>query len=144
MKMQKLIILLLFFLLLTINKSFAEEFEVKHADSLEADQNEIKIKGNIFVIFNGARINGSEGIIKINEENKPYEATFFNRAKIELKDRNVEADKITILIPQKTILAEGNTASELNDSNNNKMKITSDSQTLNWKGEDATAKGNLK
>lgn len=139
----KLFVILFIFFLLP-KASLAQEFEIKHADSLEADPNEIFIKGNILVNYKGAVINAEEGKIETNNKGKPNKATFFKRAKIKLKDRKIEADNLTILIEDKVIYAEGNTLSELNDKENKSLIITADYQELLWSGEDAKARGNIK
>ena len=43
-----LVVVSLLSFVLEIN-SYAEEFEIKHADSLEADKKEINIKGNVLI-----------------------------------------------------------------------------------------------
>ena len=124
--------------------SKAEEFEIKHADTLEADKQQITIMGNILINYKDAVIEAPDGKIETDEEGQPDKAIFFGRAKLKLKDRKIEADKITVSIKNKTILAEGNTISELKDKKNNNLIISSDYQELLWSGENANAKGNLK
>ena len=89
--------------------SLAQELEIKHADSLEADKEEIIIKGNIIINHRDATIEAPEGKIETNSEGKPSKAIFSGRAKLKLKDRSLEADKITVSIADETIQAEGNT-----------------------------------
>ena len=125
------------------SSSQAEEFEIKHADSLEADKNQISVTGNIIINYKDAVIEAPLGKIQTDNDGKLEKASFFGRAKIHLKDRSIEADKITILMPNKKILAEGKTLSELKDKKNNLIMIASDYQQLLWNGEDANAKGNL-
>ena len=121
-----------------------EEFEIKHADSLEADEAQINVQGNILIKYKDALIEAPDGKINTNQEGKADNALFYNRAKIKLKDRKIEADKITVSIQDETIYAEGNTSSELKDKNNNLITITSDYQELHWNGENANATGNIK
>ena len=128
---------------LAIN-SHAEEFEIKHADSLEADQKEINIKGNVLINYKGAVIEAPQGKVETNDDGQAEKATFFGRAKLKLNDRKLEADNIIISIDKQLINAEGNTISELKDKKNNKLTIQADSQELLWSGENATASGNIK
>ena len=145
MKDKLLILLILLFSFIFFqNLSYAEEFEIKHADKLEADKNQINIKGNISVQYNNASIEAPEGKIETDDEGQPSKALFLGRAKLKLKDRYLEADKITVLIKDKIINAEGSVYSELKDKKNNPMAINSDYQELYWSGENASAKGNVK
>ena len=123
---------------------FAEEIQIKHADILEADKEQIIIKGNIIINFKDAVIEAPEGQITTNEKGEQETARFTGRSKIKLKDRYIEADKITVKINEKTIYAEGRTISELRDKNNEPIKIECDYQELSWEGENANAKGNLR
>ena len=137
-------LILLFPLTVLASETASEEFEIKHADSLETDEAQINIQGNISIKYKDAIIEAPDGKIKTDSEGKPDKALFYNRAKIKLKDRNIEADKITVSIHDQTIYAEGNTTSELKDKNNNSITIASDYQELHWNGENASAKGNIK
>lgn len=141
---MKIKIFYIILLLLHCNCSFAQEIEIKHADSLEADKQEIKVKGNIVINYKDAIIEAPEGYIETNEQGEHDKAIFNGRAKLKLKDRRIEADKITVSIKEKTIYAEGNTFSELKDKNNDLITITSDYQELRWDGNNANARGNLK
>ncbi|GEM_PF-3292097 len=123
---------------------FAEEIQIKHADILEADKEQILIKGNIIINFKDAVIEAPEGQITTNEKGEQETARFTGRSKIKLKDRYIEADKITVRINEKIIYAEGKTISELRDKNNEPIKIECDYQELSWEGENANAKGNLR
>lgn len=122
----------------------ASNFEIKHADSLQADKEEIILEGNIIINYKDAAITAPKGTVKTDENGKPNKAIFSGRAKLKLKDRDLEADKLTISLNDKIIYLEGNTHSELKDKKNNSIIITSDYQELNWSGEDAHAEGNLK
>lgn len=122
----------------------AEEFEIKHADSLEADKGSINVMGNILIKYKDATIEAPEGFLETNEEGKPYQATFTGRAKIKLKDRKIEGDKITVNITDQVVRAYGNTLSELRDKKNIPITIASEFQELFWNGEDANANGNLR
>ncbi|OGI06767.1 MAG: hypothetical protein A3I68_08470 [Candidatus Melainabacteria bacterium RIFCSPLOWO2_02_FULL_35_15] len=144
MKKYILIFAMLFLLTPLKGRTASEEFEIKHADSLEADGAQINVQGNILIKYKDAVIEAPEGRINTNQEGKPDNALFYSRAKIKLKDRKIEADKITVSIQDETIYAEGNTSSELKDKNNNLITITSDHQELHWNGENANAKGNIK
>ncbi len=144
MKKSILILTILFSLTLLKADATSEEFEIKHADSLEADEAQINVQGNILIKYKDAIIEAPDGKINTNQEGKPDNALFYNRAKIKLKDRKIEADKITVSIQDETIYAEGNTSSELKDKNNSSITITSDYQELHWNGENASAKGNIK
>ncbi len=139
-----LILLILFPLTILEGNTATEDFEIKHADSLEADEEQISIKGNILIKYNNATIEALDGKIKTDQKGKPDKAQFYNRAKIRLKDRKIEADKITVSIAEKIIYAEGNSTSELKDKNNNLIIIISDYQELHWDGENANAKGNIR
>lgn len=139
-----LICALLFLLCFNASSSRAEEIEIKHADSLQADKQEITIKGNVIINYENAVVEAPEGKIETNSLGEHDKASFNGRAKLKLKDRKLEADKITIWVKDKVIYAEGNTISELKDKKSNLIKITSDYQELHWSGEDAKAKGNLK
>ncbi len=127
----------------TTNYVLGEEFEIKHADSLEADEEEINVQGNILIKYKDAVIEAPHGKISTDAKGKPEKAIFYDRAKIQLKDRKLEANKIIVSINSETIYAEGNTLSELKDKNNNPIIIKSDYQELNWNGENASAKGNI-
>lgn len=134
--------ILLVFLLISINRSYAEDFEIKHADLLEVENEEITIRGNIVINFKDAFVEAPYG--KVETVNGKAEKAVFNEgAKIKLKDRLLEADKITISIKEKTISAEGNVLSSLKDKENNLINISSDYQELKWTGEGAKASGNL-
>lgn len=122
----------------------AEEFEIKHADNLEADKGTINIKGNILIKYKDATIEAPQGFLETNEEGKPYQATFTGRAKIKLKDRKIEGDKITVNISDQVVRAFGNTISELKDKKSVPITIASDFQELFWSGEDANATGNIR
>ena len=144
MKKLFLIFLILFSLTLLKGITATEEFEIKHADSLEADEAQINVQGNILIKYKDALIEAPDGKINTNQEGKPDNALFYHRAKIKLKDRNIEADKITVSLQDETIYAEGNTYSELKDKDNNIITTTSDYQELHWNGENASARGNIK
>ena len=122
----------------------AEDFQIKHADSLEADKEQIFIKGNVLINYKDAILEAPLGSIESDSNGEPSKAIFTGRAKLKLKDRKIEADKITISINNKTIYAEGNTISQLKDKKNNFIIINSDFQELYWNGEDANAMGNMK
>ena len=139
-----LFFLILFSLTIMGGNAVQEEFEIKHADSLEADESQINVQGNISIKYKDAIIEAPNGKINTNQEGNPDNALFYNRAKIKLKDRNIEADMITVSIHEETIYAEGNTLSELKDSNNNLITIIADYQELHWNGENANARGNIK
>ena len=123
---------------------FAEEIQIKHADILEADKEQIIIKGNILINFKDAVIEAPEGFITTNEKGEQETAQFTGRSKIKLKDRYIEADKITVKFNEKTIYAEGKTLSELRDKKNEPIKIECDYQELSWEGENARARGNIR
>ncbi|OGI19491.1 MAG: hypothetical protein A3B68_04165 [Candidatus Melainabacteria bacterium RIFCSPHIGHO2_02_FULL_34_12] len=144
MKYLKAKILLLCFQSLFVSIAFAEEFEIKHADSLEAEKEKINIKGSVVINYKDSVIEAPECIIESNSKGEPEKAIFTGRAKLKLKDRILEGDKITVSIKDKVIIAEGNTLSKLKDKKNNDIEISADFQELHWSGEDANAKGNLK
>ena len=144
-KKYSLVLLIVLFSFITVEASATtEEFEIKHADSLEADEAEINIQGNISIKYKDAIIEAPNGKINTDQEGKPNKAIFCNHAKIKLKDRKIEADKITVSIQEETIYAEGKTSSELKDKSNNIITITADYQELHWNGENANARGNIK
>ncbi len=120
-----------------------DEFEIKHADSLEADKQAISINGNINVEYKDALIEATQGKIDSDINGEPYTASFTGKAKLKLKDRFLEADTITIIINDKKIIATGKVYSELKDKKQNPIIITSDYQELYWSGENAKAKGNI-
>ena len=124
--------------------AFSEEFEIKHADLLEAGESQISVQGNILIKYKDAVIEALDGKIDTDKKGDPDKALFYNRAKIILKDRKIEADKITVSIQEETILAEGNSYSELKDKNNIPIIISSDQQQLHWSGENASAMGNVR
>lgn len=121
-----------------------EEFEIKHADSLEAESEEINVQGNILIKYKDALIEAPDGKINTNKNGKASSALFYNRARLKLKDRKIEADKITVSVQEETIIAEGNVTSELKDKENNLITISSDYQELHWNGENAISRGNVK
>ena len=121
-----------------------QEFELKHADSLEAFKEHINVLGNIILNFNNSIIEANKGEIKTNEKGEPQKATFYENAILKLNDRSLKADQITVSITDKTIYASGNTVSKLKDKEGSFITITSDYQELEWSGESAKAKGNLK
>jgi len=135
---------LILYFLATPLSGYAEEFEIKHADNLEADKQQISIKGNILIKYKDALIEAPEGKVETDEDGKPTTAIFTGRAKIKLKDRKIEADKIKIVLTDQSIKAEGNVISELKDKKSNPITIASDSQDLYWNGEDANANGNIR
>lgn len=138
--------MLLFSVFFTSSPSIASQknnFEIKHADTLQTDQENIVVKGDVVVNYKDAVIEAPEAIIETIEKGKPYKAIFTNGS-IRLKDRNLKANKITILIEKRLILAKENVMSELKDKKNNSLIINSDYQELYWSGEDASANGNLK
>lgn len=120
-----------------------EEFEIKHADKLEADKNQISLKGNLIINYKDATIEAQEGKIETTSEGQPDKAFFFPRAKVKLKDRLLEADKITVLIKDKKMHAEGNTQAVLKDKKNDSIIVMCDHQEVFWSGEGANGKGNL-
>ena len=144
MKNHFLILLILFLFTVLGAGAASDEFEIKHADSLEASEEQIDVQGNILIKYNNAIIEAPAGIIKTNRDGKPDKALFSNRAKIRLKDRRIEADKLIVSIQEQIIYAEGNTSSELIDKDKNPIVITSDYQELHWNGENANAHGNVK
>lgn len=119
-------------------------FEIKHADTLLADKNEITIDGNVVINYKDAVIEAPGGKIETDDEGQPQKAIFSGRTKLKLKDRRIEGDKITISLKEKIIYAEGNTISELKDKKNTPIIISSDYQKLSWSGEGAEAEGNIK
>ena len=123
--------------------TYGNEFEIKHADSLEINKNQIKIKGEILITYKNAKIEAEEGFVKTNEKGKAYKAIFLGNPKIKLKDRSVGAEKLTVLIDEKKIIAEGNSKTELYDKKNGPIKITANYQEVNWNNEGASAKGNI-
>ena len=130
-KKYSLVLLIVLFSFITVEASATtEEFEIKHADSLEADEAEINIQGNISIKYKDAIIEAPNGKINTDQEGKPNKAIFCNHAKIKLKDRKIEADKITVSIQEETIYAEGKTSSELKDKSNNIITITADYQNF--------------
>ncbi len=137
---------IIFFILIVLLPNAAcakEDFEIKHADSLETDNQVILIKGNINIEYKDAKIEAPEGKIETTKKGEPYIALFTNRAKLQLKDRRLEADKISVLIQEKKIIAEGNVNSELKDKKQVPIIISSDYQELFWSGENANIKGNI-
>ena len=135
--------LILFVMYLT-SPAWSEEFEIKHADSLETGEEQINVQGNILIKYKDAIIEAPDGKINTNKNGNADKALFYNRARIKLKDRKIEADKIIVSIQEEIIVAEGNVSSELKDKNNDLIFISSDYQELQWNGENATAKGNIK
>lgn len=121
-----------------------QRFELKHADSLEASKEYINVSGDIVINYNNSTIEATKGKIETNEKGEPTSATFYNGATLKLNDRSLNADQITVSITNKTIYASGNTVSKLKDKEGNFITITSDYQELEWGGENAKAKGNLK
>ena len=144
--MNYLITTIIFFLLTSLTLSYSKDdnFEIQHADSLETENKQINIKGNVLITYKDANIEAPECVLESNEKGEPQKAIFTGRAKLKLKDKALEADKITITIKDKFIYAEGNTLSNLKDKKNNPIIISSDYQDLYWNGENANAKGNLK
>ena len=136
--------LLVFLLCTSSQKLLAEEFEIKHADLLDAENQEINIKGNIIISYKDALIEAPEGKILSNTEGKPEKAIFLGRAKLKSKDKKLEANRIVVYLNTETIYADGNVSSELKDSTGNLIFITSDFQELGWNGENANARGNIK
>lgn len=121
-----------------------DDFELKHADNLETNQDQINVKGNVIINYKNAIINAPEGKIETNNEGKPIKAIFTGKARLKLIDRQIEADKITVSINDKVIYALGNTRSELKDKKKSSLIITCDYQELLWSGEGANATGNIK
>ncbi len=144
--MNYFITIIILFLLtssaLTYSKS--DNFEIKHADSLETENKQINVKGNVVINYKDANVEAPKCTVESNEKGEPQKAVFTGRAKLKLKDKTLEADKITISIKDEIIYAEGNTLSNLKDKKNNSIIISSDFQELHWNGEDAHARGNLK
>ena len=125
--------------------AFADKFELKHADTLHSNDNQIIVKGKIIVHYNNAVIEASEGVIENStDNNSPEKAFFTGNVKLISNDKKITADKITFLIKDRTIHAEGNVISELKDKKNTLINISSDSQKLSWDGKDAIATGNIK
>ena len=143
MKYCKIIILIAISLLI-YQKAIAEEIEINHADFLEANKQQISIRGNVEIKYKGATIEAPEGTIITDDKGEQDKAVFIGRTKLKLNDRRLEADKITVSIKDKTIFAEGNTVSQLKDKKNNIITIACDYQELHWSGEDAKARGNIK
>lgn len=131
-------------LLVPIHTAQAEEFILKHADTLEASKNEVIVNGNILINYKDAIIEAPEGKIITDDTGRPIKAVFEKRAKIKMTDRFLVADQITVNIKEQTLFAEGNSISELDDKDKNKITISSNYQKLHWSGENASAKGNLK
>lgn len=144
LKYKKLISLILFIRILACEPIQAQSLEIEHADLLQADKQQILIKGNILVKYKGAIIEAPEGNIITNDEGKYDKAIFLGRAKLKLQDRKIEADKIIVSIKDRIIYAEGNTLSELSDKDNNLIITSCNYQELKWDGGNALAKGNLK
>ncbi len=137
-------IILFALIILPANSTYAkEDFEIKHADSLETENQVILIKGNINIEYKDAKIEAPEGKIETTNQGEPYIAFFTNRAKLQLKDRRLEADKISVLIQEKKIIAEGHVNSELKDKKQVPIIISSDYQELFWSGENANIMGNV-
>ncbi len=138
----------IFFLLLLLNSLLipvkAEQFEIKHADNLEADKEKITINGNILIKYKDASIEAPNGIVETNSEGKPDKATFTGRVKISLKDRKLEADTVDVILSEEVMRANGNVISELKDKKGIPITIASDFQELYWSGQDANANGNLR
>lgn len=133
----------LLLVLLTSLISYANEIEIQHADLLELEKKEIKVKGKVKIKYKDITIEAPEGVLK-KETNENYEsAAFIGRAKLNSNDRFLEADKIIIMLNKNLIIAEGNTISKLKDKDNNLIKINCDYQELYWDGKDASARGNL-
>lgn len=128
----------------TCTPAYANEFELKHADSLEASKEEYQISGDILINYDGATIQAPYGTVQTSQEGSPKRAIFTGRVQIKMDDRTLAADKVTILIDKQTIFAEGNTISNLVDKEGKEITISSDYQELHWSGENAKAKGNLK
>lgn len=123
-------------------KSYGEDFEIKHADSLESEKEKITIKGNVVISYKDATIEGPHATVE-SRNGKAEKVIFTGTSKISLKDRALEANQITISVEEKTIVAEGKVLSRLKDKKNNLITISSDFQELKWTGEDAKASGNL-
>ena len=121
---------LFIFSALFLNQALAEEIEIKHADSLQADKEHISIKGNVLINYKDAVIEAPEAYIETDSSGEQDKAIFTHRGKLKLKDRKLEADKITVSIKDKTIIAEGNTNSELKD----KKKGKPCRQSTEWTG----------
>ncbi|MBI3590151.1 MAG: hypothetical protein HY094_02090 [Candidatus Melainabacteria bacterium] len=141
--LQLIFIFLLFSIFLFCEISPAEEIEIKHADLLQADKEQIQIMGNVIINYKEAIIEAPGGVIENDKDGEQNKAIFSGRAKLKLKDRMLEADKIEVSIKDKTIHAEGSTISKLKDKKNDWITIFSDYQELHWSGENANAKGNI-
>ena len=142
-------ILLFSFIVLTVlsissQEAYSQDFEIKHADSLEASENEILISGGILVTYETAVIMAEKAVIFSDADGKAEKAIFLGTSKIELNDRNIQADKITVYLNTKLISAEGNTTSKLINKDKTEILIKADYQELNWEGENTKAAGNIK
>lgn len=119
-------------------------FELNHADKLEAESGEIRATGHVIVHYDEATINSPACRIELNKDGEPEKAYFSENVQFSLDDRKIKAEEIIFSIPEKKLFATGNTISELKDKNNSIITIHADYQALDWKGKDASAKGNLK
>ena len=135
---------ILIFILTVQTAQAANKFEIKHADSLEVDDNKIRIEGNVIIQYKESNVEAKTAQVETDSEGQPQKAVFFNNAKIKLKDRTLFADKLTLDLNEKIIYAEGNTKSELQDKKNIPIVIYSDFQEVSWIGEGAYAEGNIK
>src|SRR3989338_6807744 len=74
--------------------AFADKFELKHADTLHASDNQIIVKGKIIVHYNNAVIEASEGVIENStDNNSPEKAFFYFNLKINLKYKKNNKNK---------------------------------------------------
>ena len=145
MKNKLLLCLIIFtFNLFNIQDSNSQDFEINHADSLEATEQEIAISGNIIVTYKNATVLAPKAIITNDLQGKAEKAVFIGNSKLHLSDRELSADKITIYLNTKLIIAEGNTKSKLTDKNKSELLIEANYQELSWEGEGAKATGNIK
>lgn len=146
-KLKKIILVANFifiaFILSSYINSYAQNFEVRHADSLEILDQFIDVNGNIVINYKDAIIEAPKGRIETGEDGKPKAAVFTGRAMITLNDRELEADKITFKIDEETVIADGETLSRLKDKNGKLITIRADYQKLFWNGNDAEGKGNI-
>ena len=121
----------------------SKEFEIEHADTLEINENEIKIAGNVLIKFQDTIIEAPEAKIITNQNGNINKAVFLNRAKLSSQNKVIESDEIIVLFNTETIYAIGNSVSTINDKDNNPITIHADYQTLNWQGEGAYASGHI-
>ena len=123
--------------------SYAEGFEVKHADSLEVIENVINIKGDVVILYKNISIKAPSGTIVTSAKGDPETASFQGRVIVEMKDKKLDADTVTIAIKNKKIIAEGNTVSEIKDKNGEVIRTVADTQNFDEGGEGTKGSGNV-